>query len=412
MSAKTKTRAAAKASGGQAPPKRRLPTQRGSGPNGGPGEVSEGRRRVKVGLMLAVAGIVAAGLGAIAERYVLDAGGAAPQTDKKTMWGPITHNGESLFPTYRDLGVGIYATQAHWDQIAPNRRPADPRNPGDPAYTWPTYLDYAVDESARNDLKVMIQIIGAPPWANGGRDWKWSPNNPSDFADFAVATAKRYPNVHLWMVWGEPNRGPNFQPLTPASRDVGPLKPAEQVAPRRYAQLLDASYAALKGIDQQNLIIGGNTYTAAGPGDINTYQWLDYLKLPDGSRPRMDVWGHNPYGFRKPNLDHPPSRKGSVAFGDLDNLTDALDEAYPEQELKLYLSEWGVPIGYQDEDLTYSVDQETGEKWIRSGFKIARDWDRVYSLGWVHPVDTPYSSQGLLNKKGNPKPGYEVYKES
>ena len=33
-------------------------------------------------------------------------------------------------------------------------------------------------------------------------------------------------------------------------------------------------------------------------------------------------------------------------------------------------------------------------------------------LGWVHPIDTSYSSQGLLNKKGNPKPGYQVYKES
>jgi hypothetical protein len=372
------------------------------------------RRRVGIGLALAAAGILAAGLGAIAERYLGDSGitGPAPQTEKKTMWGPITHENRSLFPTYRDLGVGIYATQIHWDTTAPKRRPENPTDPKDPAYTWPSYVDFAVEESAKQGIEVMIQIIGAPPWANGGRDWKWSPNNPEDFADFAVATAKRYSNVHLWMVWGEPNRAPNFQPLTPAKRDVGPLNKAERAAPTKYAQLLDSSYAVLKELDPSNRIIGGNTYTAAGPGDINTYQWIEYLKLPDGSRPRMDLWGHNPYGFRKPDLDDPPSRKGSVAFGDLDDLTEALDEAYPDQELKLYLSEWGVPIGYKDLDLTYSLNREEGEEWIRAGFEIARDWDRIYTLGWVHPVDTPYSSQGLLNKKGNPKPGYEVYKES
>jgi hypothetical protein len=367
-------------------------------------------------MLLALAGIGAAGIGLGAERYLGDDSGLegpAPQTEKKTMWGPITDaNGASLFPTYRDLGVGIYATQIHWDTTAPKRRPENPEDPRDPAYVWPSYVDYAVTQSRKQGIEVMIQIIGAPRWANGGRDWRWSPNNPRDFADFAVAAAKRYPNVHLWMVWGEPNRGPNFQPLTPASRDIGPLKKAEQVAPRRYAQLLDSTYGALNGLNPANQIIGGSTYTAAGPGDIGTYQWIDYLKLPDGSRPRMDLYGHNPFGFSKPDLDDPPSAKGGTAFGDLDDLTEALDEAYPEQELKLFLSEWGVPIGFKDQDLLYSLDREEGEEWIRAGFEIARDWDRIYTLGWVHPVDTPYSSQGLLNKKGNPKPGYYVYKES
>jgi hypothetical protein len=356
---------------------------------------------------------MAASAGLAVDRYIRESGpeGPAPQTVKKTMWGPITHNGESLFPTFRDLGVGIYATQAHWDQIA-TRRPADPTDPNDPAYVWPSYIEYSLKEGRKQGIELMVQLIGTPPWANGGRESIWAPTRTSDFADFAVAAAKKYPSVHLWMIWGEPNRAPNFQPLTPAKREIGPLSPAEQVAPRRYAELLDTAYAALKKVDPVNRVIGGNTYTAAGPGDINTYQWIEYLKLADGTRPRMDMWGHNPYGFHKPNLDDPPSPRGTVAFADLERLTDALDEAFPEQELPLYLSEWGVPIGFNDVDLTYSLDAEEGVQWIRAGFKIARDWDRIYSLGWVHPVDTPYSSQGLLNKRGNPKPGYEAYKDS
>ena len=34
-------------------------------------------------------------------------GGPAPQTEKKAMWGPTVLNGVSLFPAFRDLGVGI-----------------------------------------------------------------------------------------------------------------------------------------------------------------------------------------------------------------------------------------------------------------------------------------------------------------
>jgi hypothetical protein len=367
-----------------------------------------------LGISLAVAGVAAAGGGLLIDRISEPGGveGPAPQTLKKTMWGQLTTaDGRSLFPTFRDLGVGIYATQAHWEQIAPTR-PANPTDPTDPAYLWPSYLDFAISEAEKYGIKVQFQIIGAPPWANGGHDWHWVPQNPSDLADFSTAIAKRYPDVHLWMIWGEPNRKPNFEPFTPARHPTGPLTGPEAVAPRLYAQLLDASYGALKEANPENLIIGGNTYTSAGMDDINPYQWIEYMRLPDGSRPRMDLWGHNPYGFRKPDLNDPPSRRGSVAFGDLDDLIDALDQAFPDQELKLYLSEWGVPIGKHDEDLTYSLNVEEGTKWIRAGFKIARESDRIYTLGWVHPIDTPYSSQGLLNMNEKPKPSYIAYKRS
>jgi hypothetical protein len=124
----------------------------------------------------------------------------------------------------------------------------------------------------------------------------------------------------------------------------------------------------------------------------------------------MDFYGHNPYGFHIPNLKDPPSPKGSVAFGDLRRLVRALDKAFRGQRLKLYLAEWGVPIGFEDIDLTYSLKAKEGKKWIKAGFRIANTWSRIFSLGWVHPMDTSYSSQGLLDKNGRKKPGYDIYK--
>ncbi|MGH2956032.1 MAG: hypothetical protein ACRDL6_03460 [Solirubrobacterales bacterium] len=332
------------------------------------------------------------------------------RTQKKSVWGPIKHEGRSMFPTYHDLGAGIYQTQAHWNQIAFQGRPAEPRNPDDPAYSWPSYLDYAVTEAEKHGIKVMIQIIGSPRWANGGRHWSWTPHQPSDFADFATAIAKKYPSVRLWMIWGEPNRRPNFKPLKPARRTAKTRLTKRQArAPRIYAQLLDTAYAALKDLDPANLVIGGNTYTAAGPGAIYTYQWLRYLRLPDGSRPRMDMYGHNPFTFRKPRFSKRPSRKGAVGFGDLHRLARRLDRVFPDQDLPLFLSEWGVPIGFKDKDLLFSLKPREGKRWIKAAFRIARRWDRIYTLGWVHPVDTRSNSQGLLDADGNVKPGYDAF---
>ena len=342
-----------------------------------------------------------------------DPSGPAPQTLKKAMWGPtVLPNGKSAFPTYRDLGVGIYQTQVHWYETA-TKRPADPTNPRDPAYTWPVGLSKTIAEANRYGMEVSIMLIGAPPWANGGKDWYWTPKRPSDFGDFAAATAKKYPTVHLWMIWGEPNRAPNFQPMTPASNNrTGPLTPAQQVAPRIYAQMVDSAYAALKAVTPENLVIAGDTFTSAGPDAIYPYQWIKYMTLPDGRRPRMDMWGHNPYGFAEPEISDEPSKRGIVAFKDLELLTDALDEAFPDQDLKLFLSEWGVPIGFKDKDLLYSKSEDDGEDWIKSGFEIARGNPRIYTLGWVHLLDDTRSSQGLLDIKGNKKPSYGFYKDS
>jgi hypothetical protein len=373
------------------------------------------RRRAVLGVTLALAGVVAAGVGLAADRYLDDDDGLqgpAPQTEKKTMWGPITFaDGRSLFPTYRDLGVGIYGIQVHWDEIAP-KKPADPTNPKDPAYLWSSYLDYAVRQSRRNGIKPMFQLIGAPPWANGGRDWHWAPRRSSDFADFATAAARRYPGVNLWMIWGEPNRKPNWEPLTPAHDPEGPLTKAEQVAPHHYAQVLDDAYAALKSVNRDNLVIGGNTYTSAGMDDINPYQWIRYLRLPNGDPPRFDMWGHNPFGFAEPEFEDEPSREGVVAFADLERLAEELDENFPGPPKKLVLAEWGVPQGFKDKDLGYTRSPEEANEWIEAGFEIAREWDRVYTLGWIHPVDTERNSTGLLNINNKQKPSYDVYKGS
>jgi hypothetical protein len=334
----------------------------------------------------------------------------APQTVKKAMWGTTSFNGVPTFPIYRDLGVGLYEIQLRWDLSAPTR-PSQPSDPNDPAYQWPPELRAALSEAESQGMQTSLMLLGAPSWSNGGKEWKWAPTNPQDFGDFAAAAARKYPDVHLWMIWGEPNRGPNFAPFHPAP-PKGPLNNAQAEAPRTYAQMLDSAYGALKAASPTNLVIGGNTFTAAGPGSIHTYQWIRYMRLPGGARPRMDMYGHNPYGFRIPNLHDPPSARGQVDFSDLRRLGHALNKAFPGPPLKLFLSEWGVPTSKRDFELGYSISRKAQVRWIRAAFKIVRKWKRIYTLGWIHPFDTvnPSGTQGLLDINGDPKPGYFAFK--
>ena len=381
-------------------------------------KLTRGRPLVIAAVAIAAVALIAAGAYVLNDDTESDAKatGPAPQTVKKLMWGPpFLADSTPLWPTYRDLGVGIFGVQARWEEIAPDRRPADPTDPKDPAYEWPQYLTDSIRKAQRNGMKVQLQLMGTPRWANGGQSWNWIPNDPQDFGDFATAISRRYPSVDLWMIWGEPNREPNFSPLTPAPEQIepdDPLNEDQQVAPRNYAVMLDSAYEALKREGPSDQVIGGNTYTSAGSDNIRPYQWIEYMKLPDGSRPRMDMWGHNPWQDRRPDLSHPPSRNGTVSFSDLERLVDALDAAgFPGDPLKLYLAEWGVATGFEDEDLQQELDAEAADKWIRAAFEIA-EWKRIYTLGWIHPTDTERNSTGLLTADGEEKTSYETYKRS
>lgn len=375
-----------------------------------------------IAVAIAAIGLVAGSSAAAKPSGKKHAKKSVAQTPKKSMWGPVTAEfGAPLFPIFKDLGVGLYSNTVRWDQVAATTRPANPLDPNDPAYTWPSYLTESLAAADAAGMQTQVLVLGTPPWANGGKSWEFVPDNYKDFGDFSQAISKRYPSVDHWMVWGEPNRAPNFQPFTPVRNPTKKkLNKAEQVAPRNYAQVLDAAYAGFKAADPGDNVIGGNTYTSAGKDDINPYQWIRYLKLPNGQRPRMDMWGHNPYGFDLPKLKNPkskrktdkPAPRGTVPFSDIRYLVRELDKNFKGKRFKLFLSEWGVPTGFKDKDLLYALKPKVAKAWVKAGYKIARQYKRIYTLGWIHPVDGDRASQGLLDRSGKRKATYKVFKAS
>jgi hypothetical protein len=322
------------------------------------------------------------------------------------MWGPTVERGVSQFPVYRDLGIQLLEMRLEWAEAAPVR-PVHPRDPRDPAYRWPAAVSTGVAGSAGAGIRVALQLIGSPGWANGGRTPNWAPRRAQDFADFAYAAARRYPTVRLWMIWGEPTRAADFRPIVRAD-PTKPLNAAERVAPHRYARLLDGAYGALKAASPGNLVIGGMTFTT---GEVTTRQWIENLRLANGRPPRLDLYGHNPFSARDPNLGSPASGSGNVDFSDLGRLAGWIDRylGRGRRSIRLFLSEWTIPTTVDDE-FNFYVTPAVQAQWITDGLRIARSWPRVYAIGWIHLYDDPPTTGGgLLDGQGTPKPGYAAW---
>lgn len=340
---------------------------------------------------------------------------ARHQTRKKSIWGPTQVDGVSQFPIYRDLGVGIYQTTLSWPAAA-STRPGNAHDPGDPAYSWPAEIDYAIREGRRHGIRVALQIFGTPPWANGGRSGRWAPEDPGDFADFAAAAARRFPAVDLWMIWGEPSRQANFMPLAREHRDRR-LTRRQSRGPRLYARMLDAAYVALKDVSRREVVIGGNTFTT---GDVSPLNFIRAMRLPSGRPPRMDLYGHNPFTARRPNLRKPPLGHGFADFSDLDTLAGWVDRylARPrgKTRLRFFLSEFFVPTDHPNHEFNFYVSRRTAADWLTSGLRITRRWPRIYTLGWLGLYDDPPNAagdevnRGLIDQRGRRKPAYYAYR--
>jgi hypothetical protein len=309
----------------------------------------------------------------------------------------------SPFPLYKELGVNVVQFQIHWNEVAPTK-PANPRDPEDPAYNW-HFVDKFVNQDAEYPgIKLSAMVMLSPGWANGGRPPIWAPKHAQDFANFMFAASKRYPQIHRWMVWGEPSRKENFRPLRSNSKRGA----------RVYAQILDRSYVALKRASRKNIVIGGNTLNG---GTVKPPHWIDWMKLPNGRPPRMDEWGDNPFDARFPHLaDEPIGR--FRGFNDIDTLHREIKQTYKaghRKVPKLWLSEWTI---VSDRPLQlfsgFFVTRKGQAQRLRAAFGIARRTPFVAGLGWFtlldETADEGGAGWGLLDSSGVPKPSFYAYK--
>lgn len=331
----------------------------------------------------------------------------------KAIWGPDEFPAGSLacadrsvpcsaFPVYRELGVDVYQFQIHWDDVAPTR-PRNPRNPDDPAYEWGE-IAKVVEGAARYGIRPAALVQRTPSWANNGRPPIWAPRDPRAFADFLVAASRRFPEIRIWMIWGEPARLENFRPMRRGSR----------VGPRHYARLVDTAYGALKRVHRNNTVIGGMTLNG---GTIKPPLFLRWMKLPNGRPPRMDLWGHNPFDARFPDLSDRPIR-GFRGLNDIDTLFRQIRTVYRRGHRRvprLWLAEWTI-VSDQPSYVFGGVFVSPKEqaRRLRAAYRLVRRARYAVGLGWFTLMDQPRGLNnaywGLMRANGRRKPSFRAYK--
>ncbi len=359
------------------------------------------RRRFAVVAILACALATAAAPGVASARKI-----------EKAFWGPAQRDGVSLFPAYQDLGVRIVQLQVNWAQTAPTR-PQDPTNPDDPAYHWPADADFITQQAPQYGMRPLLMVERTPEWANGGQANTFLPTDTADYTNFLIALSRRYPGVHLWMIWGEACSHSHITPITPQGFGE-PLPPDVRRQPQGYAQLLDAAYGTLKSVSRSNTVIVGNTWAVC---DIRPIDWAHYLRMPNGRRPRMDLWGHNPYIVYDPSKVRPAWKVSDIYH--LPDLQKAIDHYFGRprgHRIGLYLSEFTMPTA-PDQEFPVHASEGGQAQIINQAFRISRKLGTVSAIGWLYLYDTPPGPGeseghygGLIRPDGSLKPAYAAFK--
>jgi hypothetical protein len=332
---------------------------------------------------------------------------ASARTFDKAFFGP----GQSFataFPLYQDLGVQVAQMELRWNEVAASR-PADPTNPADPAYHWPTGMDQILTSAQASGIQMLLIVMETPSWANGGQqDPAWAPTDPQDYANFMTAASKRYPTVKRWMIWGEPCRVGNFKPITYQPYGHA-LTRTQRSEVRRYAVILDDAYAALKSADPANVVIGGNTWSVC---DIRPLDWVKFMRLPNGRPPRMDLYGHNPIGLIKRQKPLPASWH-VVELEDLPRLQSYIDRYLgpgSPHRIGIWLSEYFLPTtGNPKTNFVVKPSQQAPI--LKAALRIARRTPTVTGFGYDYLFDAARNGNaGLITADGVKKPSYYAFR--
>ena len=328
----------------------------------------------------------------------------------KALWGPARlPDRASAMPVYRDLGVDVLQMELGWHDVAP-KRPDDPLDPADPGYRWHTSIDEAIAKGRRHGITVALLVRGSPAWVNGARGVDYAPPARA-FGQFVTAAARRYPAVRRWMIWGEPNRVGAFRPL-PRNDSTGP---------RRYARLLDSAYRALKRSNRRNLVIGGNTFAF---GEMMPRDFVRRMRLPNGKPPPLDMYGHNPFSSRFPDISMDPfgGYPDSFDFGDLDRLRVALARTYRgeyhqfrRRGPRIWISEYSVSSDRSNDYFDFFVSRREQARWLTAAYQAEARAPWIAGLGWAGlldglPSNPTHHTTGLMTWEGERKPAYFAYR--
>jgi hypothetical protein len=324
--------------------------------------------------------------------------------DNSFRWSPDAQ--QNLLAAER-AGASIIHVTADWSQIAPTK-PANPLNGDDPAYKLHD-LDTLVDGALRYGLQVMINISGAPKWANGGQTPNTPPTSVTTIAQFAQMLAKRYNGqsghglVARWSVWNEPNLGLFLTPQ---------FSGGKVVSPAAYLRIYLATYRAIKRGNPHALVAVGETSNRGRnhpipgiPDSVAPATFAYQLSLLDPHLP-FDAWATHPYPT-DPFL--PPTQKvawPNVTLTRITQFGQSLQKWF-HRRVPIWITEYGEQTKPQ---LAAGVTYARQASDAKTALQMAAASPYVEMFVWFTIRDSPGTWQsGLLTAGGAKKPSYAAF---
>jgi hypothetical protein len=293
--------------------------------------------------------------------------------------------------TFKRLGVPLVRFTLRWNEIA-LRRPTDPSSPRDRAYDW-RRPDRILRGLRRYDLTPVLTLVGTPAWANGGRGPNFAPPRPRDFRAFAHAAAQRYPWVHYWLIWNEPNK-----PLW-----LRPTKAAIYVQ-----HLLNPGYEAIHAVLRHAQVGGGVTAPRGGLGGVAPVVWVRGMAA---AHAKLDAYAHHPYPSRPGET---PSSGGckncpSITMATIPKLLILVRRAFGPKPI------WLTEYGYQTNppDMFLGVPPKRQATMLSLAAMRAWRLPRVTMLiQYLYRDEVALSrfQTGLLFANSHPKPSLQGFK--
>jgi hypothetical protein len=337
----------------------------------------------------------------------------------------------------RGDGAGVVRVNVVWAAVAPSSRPRGfkPTDPASPGYAF-SKVDGEVRALSAAGLQVLINITGAPSWAEGpnrpagARPGTWKPD-PGAFARFAQATARRYdgrfpdparpgrtlPRVRYWQGWNEPNLDTY---LTPQWRRT--KRGLKAASPSLYRSLLNAFYPAVKRVSARDVVLTAGMAPYGNPPGVS---FPGGLRIPPLSFDRtlfaepvhFDILAQNAYPIHGP-LWH-AFQPQDVSVADMYKVAALLHagqrngHVLPRGHKRLWMTELGwdssppSPGGVPVEQQARWYEQALYMLW-RQGV------DTVLLLQLVDAPPVPdYASSyqtGLYYVNGQPKPAATAFR--
>jgi hypothetical protein len=330
--------------------------------------------------------------------------------DNSFRWDP---NAAKNLKAAQDANASILHVTADWSQIAPTK-PASPLNGNDPAYHIGD-LDALIARAGSYGMQVMINISGAPKWANGGQPPNYPPTSTTTIRDFAQMLAKRYNGsttrglVTRWSVWNEPNLQ-LF--LTPQFSPSGKI-----VSPAAYLRIYKAAYAGIKAGNPNALVAVGETSNrgrdkpaaqARASSQTDSVSPGNFAFLLSKLDPtlKFDAWATHPYPT-DPFLG--PTQKvkwPNVTLTRITQFGQSLQKWFGHR-VPIWITEYGEQTKPQFSPGVSYAQQATD---AQTALTMAAASPYVEMFTWFTLKDSAGTWQsGFITSAGTKKPGYSAF---